>query len=266
MIIDFHMHAFPDRLAGRTLEKLSAIARTQPQTDGTIAGTLEKMAAGGVDYGVILQIATRPGQETTVNNWAAEMQTAHPSLFFFGSVHPDCENLRAELRRIRELGLKGVKLHPDYQGFFVDDPKLFPLYEELSDLGLPLIFHAGRDPFSPNVVHAAPKAIAAVAKRFPQLTLIGAHMGGLQLYEESMACLADSGVYIDTSMSSAYCDPELFARMVARFGAERILFGTDSPWGSAPRELAMVRALPVSEEEKEKILWRNAARMLQLEI
>lgn len=264
MIIDFHMHVFPEQLAERTLTKLSQVAKIEPYTDGTVLGTLQRMKEWGITRGVILQIATRPGQETTVNNWAAAMQQAHPELYFFGSVHPDSENAIAELRRIRDLGLKGIKFHPDYQGFFVEDPKLFPLYQEISDLALPLIFHAGFDPVSPEVVHATPKAIAEVARRFPRLTLIGAHMGGMLRYDESEAFLADSGVYIDTSMSATYCSAEQFTRMVRRFGADRVLFGTDSPWDSAPRELAFIEALPISLEEKENILWRNAAKLLRL--
>ncbi len=141
MIIDFHVHTFPDKLAPRVIPKLSEAAGIEPQTDGTINDTLEKMKEWGVDRAVILNIATAPTQQNTINSVAAENN--HLPLYTFGSVHPDGEDKISELKRIKELGLYGIKMHPEYQQFYVDDEKALPIYEECSALGLPIVFHAG---------------------------------------------------------------------------------------------------------------------------
>ncbi len=265
MLIDFHMHLFPDALAERTIAKLAETSSCTPYADGTLDCLRKRMDSWGVDLGVSLHIATKPSQQTNVNNFAVSVQSSR--LVSFGSVHPDAPDALEELERIKALGLKGVKLHPDYQGFFVDDPRVFPLYQKIARLGLPLLLHCGWDPVSPQSVHTPPEALARVLEAFPQLTVVGAHLGGMKRYDEVEKHLAGKypNLYIDISMSPRYCtDRDQFRRILNLQGAERVLFGTDCPWGSAPETLDYLFATGLTQEENEQILFRNAQRLLGL--
>lgn len=264
MIIDFHMHVFPDGLASRALGQLSQTAKLTPCTDGTVDGVLAKMSEWGVDAGVFLHIATNPKKQAKVNDFAAEAQNRHASLYSFGSVHPDAPDAVDELVRIKALDLKGVKLHPDYQGFFADEERMDPIYDACSELGLPVVFHAGYDPFSPAVVHAPPAAVARVVRRFPRLTVVAAHMGGFACYEETLAELCGLELYFDTSMSAPACPLELYRALIKKKGAERILFASDNPWSSPPAEAAWLERVGLSSEELDLIYHKNAERLLGL--
>lgn len=262
-LVDFHTHAFPDAIAARTMAKLSAIADAAPFTDGTLSGLRGKQEEGGVTLTVIHQIATKPSQQITVNNWAAANQK--DNVVFFGSVHPNAEDALPELSRIKEIGLRGVKFHPDYQEFFVEDKRVFPLYEEIERLGLPLIFHAGRDPLSPDLVHATPKGIAEVAKTFPRLTVIAAHLGGMERSNEVEQYLVGlPNVYFDLSMAHTFADSAQAERIVKTHGAEKILFATDLPWGTAKQTLLFMEQLHLTEDEKKQIRFENAYKILGL--
>ncbi|WP_147539369.1 amidohydrolase family protein [Anaerotruncus rubiinfantis] len=265
MLIDFHTHIFPDALAARTLQKLSAIAQCAYHTDGTVAGTLQKFDEWGTDYGVVLHIATRPGQEGTINRFAKQIQEEHPKLLCFGTVFPDSENAVEAVQQIKELGLYGIKLHPAYQHCFIREEKYFPLYEAAAEAGLPITMHAGWDPVEPKVVYSPPEDIAFVARSFPNLTIIAAHMGGLMLYQEAEEHLCGlPNVYLDTAMSSVYCGPAQYERLIRNHGADRVLFGTDCPWNTVPAEKAFLEATTLSRQEKDKILYQNARALLHL--
>lgn len=263
MLIDFHVHIFPDAIAERTLEHLAAIAKMPYYTMGTVRDTLRHMDASGVSIGVVQHIATKPGQQKTINNFAAAI--CGERLLCFGTVHPDAEDALDELHRIRELGLYGVKLHPDYQNFHVDDMRMAPIYETAQNLKLPILMHTGYDPVSPEIIHGPARAIAQVAKSYPELTLIAAHMGGLNDYDHAEEFLIGSRVYLDMSMASMYCNQEQFARMVRAHGAERILFATDCPWRRVEDEMKLLDSVKLSSQEKDLICSENAKKILRLD-
>ena len=263
MIFDAHTHVFPDKLAGKALHNLSEICGQPYHSDGTVDGTLRVLKEWGVDGALCLHIATKPKQQASVNHFAAEVQKR--GLLCFGSVHPDAPDALDELARIRSLGLRGVKFHPDYQGFFADDPKAFPIYAAAEELGLPVAFHTGWDPLSPDVVHAPPQAVAKVAEEFPKLTVIAAHMGGMARSAEAEEYLAGRpNVYFDTAVASLYTSPEEMLRLIRKHGPDRILFGSDCPWSRSVDELHFLQALPLTSAEMESILYGNAARLFGL--
>ncbi|MGI5958735.1 MAG: amidohydrolase family protein [Massiliimalia sp.] len=260
--IDFHIHAFPDKIAGRTMEHLSKIAGSQPVTDGTVSGAVEKLSQYGAHDGVLMQIATKPSQQTTVNNWAASIQKTTPGIVCFGSVHPDAPDALDELERIRSLGLYGVKLHPDYQNFMVDDPKLFPIYDTIAQLHLPLMLHTGCDPVSPKLIHAPAYRLKKVIEQFPNLTVIAAHMGGLGRYDDTEEHLVGKNLYLDTSTPSAPCSREQALRIIRNHGAHRILFATDCPWSDGNQGISFLENLGLSDQELELIFHKNALSLL----
>lgn len=262
MIIDFHTHAFPDALAYKAVGSLAECAKLNPCTDGTIAGLLKEMERCGVDRAVVANIATKPTQQTNINHWAAGLD--QEKLIPFGSIHPDAEDWKPELQRIANLGLKGVKLHPDYQGFEVDEPKLYPVYEEISRLGLVLLVHAGYDPVSPNHIHARPEASAKVVRDFPDLKLVLAHMGGCALWDDVEKHLIGRDVYLDLAFTADVLDEGQLWRMINAHGVDRILFGSDLPWHSPEKELQVLDRLDLHHYEKEMIRSGNAMRLLGL--
>ena len=263
MIFDMHTHAFPDAIAAKALPKLANICGCPYHTDGTLTGTQQKMKEWGVDAFALMHIATTPTQHTSVNNWAASIQN-EKDIFCFGSVHPNAENPVAEIQRIHSLGLKGIKFHPDYQDFMVDDPQLFPLYEEAAALHLPVTFHTGRDPLSPDLIHAPAEKMAKIADLFPSLTIIAAHMGGMDTPDEAEAfLLGKRNVYLDTAFASHFLSPVQCERMMRRHGLERILFASDSPWSRSCDELRFLEQCHLTDRELELICWDNAYQLLK---
>ena len=261
MIIDMHMHAFPDSIAQKTIEKLTSIAKIPSHTDGSLQGIKTILERENIALGLLLPIATKPGQQKKVNDWAKASQKGN--ILSFGSVHPDDPQSIEEIHRIKEMGLKGIKLHPDYQDFFVDEQRLFPIYETMQKLKLSVTFHAGFDPLSPDLIHARPEAIARVSDFFPDLTIIAAHMGGYNLYEEVLEHLAGKkNVYFDTSMSYVGCPIETYEKIIKTHGTKRILFGSDCPWSLPSLELSMLDNITLSEDERKDILYNNAKKIL----
>ena len=280
MVIDFHTHTFPDAIAASTLQKLSGVSHSRPFTDGTAAGLRASMAAAGVDLSVVLPVATSPRQVRHINVSAARNneRAAETGLFSFGCIHPDCENWREELDRIAAWGLKGVKVHPVYQGVDLDDPRYLRILTRAGELGLVVVTHSGVDIGYPAASHCRPDQIRRAVEQAGPVKLVAAHMGGWKQWREAAELLADTPVYLDTSFSTGFIAPlddgyyapedlrllqeEAFVQMVRLFGAQRILFGTDSPWSGQRESVERLRALPLTQEEKEAILGGNAQRLL----
>lgn len=264
MVIDFHTHCFPDALAVKAIGRLSvASGGLTPYTDGTVAGLRRYMVEAGVSASVVLHIATNPTHQRKVNDFAAAIQN-EVDIFSFGSVHPDAPDALEELERIQALGLKGVKLHPDYQGFAVDDPKMKPIYRKISDLGLITVFHAGLDYGFPPPYGCMPHQLERALDWF-STPVVAAHWGGIQCGEEVLRHLCGRDVYFDVSFGYGMM-PRFYAeRIVEKHGADRLLFGTDSPWHTAAMEWRLLDTLGLSETEREKIAGGNAKRLLGIE-
>lgn len=261
MLLDFHTHAFPDRVAQKAMPKLSKTAGITPLTDGTAAGLVEQMDRWGVDRAVVMNIATDAAQQKNVNLFASAL-AENPRLYAFGSVHPEAPDALDALEQFRAWGLKGVKLHPDYQNFMIDHPKMDPIYQKITELKLPVLFHAGYDPLSPHLVHAPPERSARVLERFPDMTVILAHFGGNRLYDDVERYLVGKNVYLDISLSAGDISLDQAARIILNHGAERILFGSDCPWQSAEKTMDLLGALPLSKEQLHQICWQNGMRLL----
>ena len=280
MIIDIHTHTFPDKIAAATLDKLKHLSHTIPFTDGTAAGLAASMARAGVDRSVVMPVATSPRQVPHVNDASARMNElgAQTGLLSFGCMHPDFDGWKEELARVRDLGLKGIKLHPQYQDTDFDDPRYLRILDRCGELGLVVLTHAGLDIGMPGKDNCAPEMVARALEQVGPVKLVLAHMGGWRQWDRVEALLPGTGVYLDTSFSLGEITPlddghyrpedlplldeAAFLRMVRRFGPDRILFGTDSPWDDQETALARLRALPLEPAELEAILGGNAKRLL----
>ena len=248
MIVDFHTHAFNDALAEKAIGKLEKTSGLPRQSDGTVSDLQKKMREQGVDTAVVLNIATTAHSMHKVNDFAAQIN-ALPGIVAFGSLHPDAEDWREEIARVKEMGLKGIKLHPHYQGFFVDEERMFPLY----------------DPVSPDVNYCTPKAARAAHEAVPGMKMILAHMGEIKEPGETEEYLIGTDILLDTALCARGNIPEeQLTRMIRRHGAEKVLLGSDFPWHRSEEEIALIRSLPLTEEEKAMILGGNAQRLLGL--
>ena len=264
MIVDFHTHIFPDELAHSTLHKLSSeIDNIYPVvTDGTVSGLIARMDEWGIDVSVVQPVITRPSQAHSINTWAASICSER--LVSFGAVHPLSDDYKRDIDFVVELGLKGLKIHPEYQYFEVDDNRVLPVYDYALSKGLILLFHAGDDPgFSPPF-KSSPKQFARILESMQGGVIIAAHLGGHAMWDEVEEYLVESSIYLDTSMGFEYYPQEQFLRIVKNHGADKILFASDSPWSYTNEEIACFKALPLSLEEKAAILGGNAKRILQI--
>ena len=208
-MIDFHTHAFTESIAERAIESLESNSPCRPKTRGTAAQLLAAMDKCGIERSVLLTIATKPHQQTAINNWAAEVKSDR--LLPFGSVHPDAPDTADELERIRSLGLYGVKLHPDYQHFYADEERMIPIYKKCAELKLPVLFHCGMDVISPHDVHCTPKAALTVHRRVPDRILFASDMPW-QLPSETLLMLSRLGLDHEET------------EMITHKNAEKILF------------------------------------------
>ena len=285
MIIDFHAHCFSPRIVEKAIATLVANSGVRaPFADGTTSGLLAAMDNTGIDACVIANIATNPRQQRAVNDFAISLLaeprfiphkgSAHtlesgpdpdlspPCRFIpFGSVHPDAPDAIEELRRLAGAGVKGIKLHPDYQAFFADEPRLFPIYEEIARLGLVTLFHAGVDTGLCDPVRATPEHLLRALPAFGGAPVVAAHFGGYLLWREVMEHLCGQDIYFDTSYCSRKIPPPWARRIVELHGKDRVLFGTDLPWSDPQDELNLARQVGGTEDD---ILGGNAMRLLGL--
>lgn len=266
MLIDLHTHCFPDALAPRAIASLAATAASTgfvPLTDGTAAGTEAALRAAGIDRGVVCNIATNAHQQAKVNDFAIATNARRGMLTALGSVHPDSDCIEAELDRLCAAGIRGIKIHPDYVGIDLDDPRFTPILDGAAARGLFVITHAGFDPLSPEHVHATPAMLRRVLDDHPALTLIAAHVGGMRECAGVLAHLVGTRIHIDTSMACRMAEEEGLAPLLETILREhdpaRILFASDLPWTDPGASLAYCRSLGLPD----RIYADNAIALLK---
>ena len=263
MVIDFHVHAFNPKIAERAVASLADCCKVAPLTDGLVETTVKRMDEWGIDKACLLSIATKPTQQKVINDWAAEQDRER--FIPFMALHPDAPDYAEELERAKGMGLRGIKLHPDYQGFTVDDPKLDEFFDMIEKSGLPAVIHSGFDPVSPDIVHCVPESAKTLAERHRDMKLVLAHMGGNFMYDDVLDILAgiEGEVYFDTAYGNA-CPDDMMLKIINKHGAERILFASDCPWDNGAKIKEKILRLPISDDKKELILGKNAERLLAL--
>lgn len=257
-IIDFHAHIYPAKIAKRATQAIGDFYNAPISFNGSIPELIASGDKIGVDRYIVHSTATKPDQVISINDFIIGETVKEPRFTGFGTLHPDFQDIRTELERIVAKGLKGIKLHPDFQRFEVDSPKMDVVYEQIEAAGLLVLVHAGdcRYDFS------GPRRIARVLDRHPGLMLIAAHFGGYTEWDESLEVLAGRDLWFDTSSTFWKIDPETANRIIVKHGTARFLFGSDFPMWSHDEELRRFLALGLSEPENSAILYGNAAALL----
>ncbi len=266
MIIDFHTHIFPEKIAAKTIENLERVGGIKAATDGTLKGLLDSMERCGVDMSVILPVATKPSQFESIHSFAQNVNEKYADrLISFGGIHPDCEDYKKELDTIKAMGFKGIKLHPDYQGVMIDDVRYMRIIEYASELGLIILTHAGTDIGLPNPVHCPPQNMRKVLDTIKPEKMVLAHYGGWGLWEDVYDYLAGENVWLDTAFIFDYITREQFFKILEKHGSDKILFATDSPWSDMAKGIDWIRGLSLPQNVTEDILSGNAKRLLGIE-
>ncbi len=262
MIIDFHTHAFPDEMAKQTMAALSHAGKITPQTSGTIGALTSSMDSAGIEVSVICTIATKPSHFDNIFTWLQKIRSE--KLIPLPSIHPDDPKWLQHLHQVFDAGFPGLKMHPYYQQFALDEKRLFPLYEELNELGLVLMLHCGHDFAYPPSRRASPDKIEFLHRTFPKIQLIATHMGGWNMWNEVEETLIGKEIYLDTSFSLGTMVHEQAGRMIANHSAEHLLFGSDAPWDAQANALEEVKKMGLCRKLEKKILSDNAKQLLHL--
>ena len=262
MIIDFHTHVFPDRLALKIIPQMAASIQNYytPSGDGTVSGLLKNMDDWGIGISVIQPVITKQLQFRSTNEWTASVVSDR--IVGFGGIFPYSDDYKRDIDYVVSLGLKGLKFHAEYQNFHVDDEHMLKIYDYALSRGLVILHHAGFDPDFPPPPKSSPRQFARIAKEMRGGVIVAAHLGGCSQWDEVESELAGSDIYLDTSAGFEYFPKEQFLRILEKHGAEKILFASDSPWTNGGAEIGHILSLPIPEGDKEAILGGNAKRIL----
>ncbi|MEW6770781.1 MAG: amidohydrolase family protein [Bacillota bacterium] len=259
--VDFHVHFFPETIALKVIEHLTVHYGIPVNYRGLKEEYLELARMADVQAAVFSTAATRPDQVAAANDWA--LANRGDGLVPFGTLHPYGEDrdLDAELARLKAAGIKGIKLHPDFQCFNLDEECALALYERLIP-GFVLLVHVGDDDAPGKTHYATPEQLSRVLDLLPGLTVIAAHMGGYQMRDRAMETLAGKDVFFDTSSTLDFLPDDKFVRMVREHGSDRILMGSDYPFRDPGWEVARLNKVGLSTDELEAVVFRNGRRLL----
>lgn len=258
--IDFHSHAFPNELASTTIPALEKKGNVTAALDGTLSSLLDSMDRADIDISIVCAIVTRPEQFTSVLSWCQEIRSDR--IVPFPSFHPESPQGLDQIEKIYSLGFKGVKMHPFYQEFYLDEKRLYPFYEMLSSLGLILIMHTGFDIGFPRDRRADPQKISAVIKQFPDLKFVATHLGAWDQWDEVGEILAGANVYMDIAFALEFLNKETAKDIITAHPRDKILFGSDSPWADPGEVMTLLKGLNLGDTLEKAILEDNARKLL----
>ncbi len=260
-IIDFHTHIYPDSVAFKAADDVRAFydGLGDETVDGRVQTLLEHADNAGITQMAVLPVATKPERTRHINEFILKQAAAQPRFYGFGTVHAAMDGLMDEVAFIQESALHGIKIHPDYQLFSIDDKRMYPVYEQIQGQ-LPIVFHMGdlRYDFS------QPAKLRTVLKQFPKLDVVAAHFGGYQMREIARQELSDTNCYFDTSSSLMFMEQGVAEEYIRHYGTERFMFGSDFPMWNPQCELERFLQLSLTDDEKEQILWKTAAQLLRV--
>lgn len=257
---DAHAHIYPGKIAEKATENVGRFYDLPMAEVGLPHVLNEEGTAVGFDKFLVCSVATKVEQVGSINRFIAAKCEKYPKFVGLGAWHRDIEDVEKELNKIQALGLHGIKLHSDFQGFAIDDEKMLPVYKACMARDLPILFHMG----DARSELSAPKKLANVLEKLPELKCIAAHLGGYQRWDEAKACLKGANVWVDTSSSLFVLNPDEARRSIEHFGMDKVMFGTDFPMWTHEKELERFFALAYGEEENRKMLYDNFEKLFKL--
>jgi predicted TIM-barrel fold metal-dependent hydrolase len=270
MIIDFHTHIFPDRIAEKTIEHLSLKGSISPFSDGTKEGLCQRLREANTDIALNLSVLTSPSRFESVNRFAKEVnetfaENGNKGIMSFAGIHPECNDLDIKMKWIKDNGFLGIKLHPDYQETFIDDERYERILALAKELDLIVVTHSGADiAYRGFPVRCTPDRALKLIKKIRHPKLVLAHMGASEMSEEVYEKLCGEDVYFDTAFVLRFTDRETFTKIVKKHGDDKILFGSDSPWSGIDRDIDIIHSFDLTKNTEDKIFFENSKKLLGL--
>ena len=264
-LIDAHCHIYPDPIARKAVGGISHFYGDLPfdTYDGTRSRLVASAEAAGVEHNIVFSVATTPHQVHSINEYIAREEQASEGRFTgLGTLHLDAEDIEADLNELVSLGLHGVKLHPDIQGFQIDEPRAMQIFAMCEDRGLPIYVHTGDNRYD----NSNPNRVKNVLEAFPKLKFVGPHFGGWSVWEEAAKVLPKyDNIIVDTSSTTYDLPPEKVKDLIRAYGSERVMFGTDYPMWPVSAELKFMDALGLTDDEYENIYWKTCAKLFDIQ-
>lgn len=263
LVIDSHCHIYPEKIAEKAVAGTDNFYGGKSVCKGTVADLLERGKQAGIDHFIVQSVATTPKQVKSINEFIAqEVENSGGLMTGLGTLHPDSQDIKGDVTHLLELGLKGVKLHPDIQAFKIDDYRCLKIYELCEEKGLPILMHTGDNRYD----YSNPNRLLPILEIYKGLTVIGAHLGGWSIWEEAAEAYSDMpNFYVDCSSSFPYLKPETAKKIIRKYGAHKVLFGTDYPMWSPKSEIEYFMGLSLDENEINSIMNMNAIKLFGLE-
>lgn len=260
--IDAHCHVYPEQIAARAVAGTDVFYGTRAVCPGTVQDMTRRARAAGIDHALVQSVATAPKQVRSINAFIAdEVKKSRGFLTGLGTLHPDSEDQRADVQHLMELGLKGVKLHPDIQKFKIDDYRMLKIFDLCEEVGLPILLHTGDDRFD----YSNPNRLEPILEIYKSLTVVGAHFGGWTVWDEALEQLSGfPNFFVDCSSSFSFIGAEKVKSLIRGYGADRVLFGTDYPMWEVQDEIDALLGLDLDEEEYRMIFSENVKRVFAL--
>ena len=267
MIIDFHTHVFPDKIAGSTINALASNSGTKPHTDGTVQGMIDALKRANADIAVTLPVMTKATQFDSITKFAIsineQFKNAEKRLISFGGMHPDCDNVEEKLAYLKENGILGIKIHPDYQGTFIDDERYINIIKCAKKYDLIVVTHSGVDDgYKGQPVRCTVDRVLNVIKQVDHPKFVLAHFGAHRLWEEVLDKLAGKNLYFDTAFTFNDIDESLFKKIVDKHGSDKVLFATDCPWRDIKEDYDILSSYNLDKETFDNITYKNAIKLL----
>lgn len=256
-IADIHTHIFPDAIAEKASDAIGVFYDKGSNHTANLSVLRQQEAAAGIEAFIVSSSATSPAQVDHINTFISSCVKDAPEAIPFGTLFPTMENWQPVLEQMPELGIKGIKIHPDFQKIHIDDPRAIDMYKAIAKMGLPVLFHTG----DPRYDYSAPERLTNLIRQVPDLIAIAAHFGGWGTWDRSYEQNLPENVYFDTSSSLMYISKERALELLDKFGTHRFLFGSDFPMWTPKEELDRFLALGLDESTNKKILFENFERL-----
>ena len=262
-IIDAHAHIYPEKIAEKATQAIGDFYGIEMKTEkGTAEKLIETGKTAGITHYVVHSCATKAKQVRAINEFIKEAKNLHPEFIGFMTLHQDLteEEIYEELKWCKENGFYGIKLHPDFQRFYIDGIEADKIYRVLNQSGFhfPILFHTGDNRYE----FSKPFRLADVAKRYPKLYFIGAHFGGYRCWEQTDVYRGLDNVYFDTSSSLPFIPKEQAKSLIETFGAEKFFFGDDFPMWNIEEEIERFMKIDLTDKEREDIFAKNIKNLL----
>ena len=258
-IIDFHTHIYPDAVAHKAAQSIREFYSIDGSNlDGTVEALLNRGKQAGISRYIVLPVALKPERVAGINDFILEQVQLNPEFTGFGTLHAAMPDIASEAQRILNMGLQGIKMHPDSQVFPIDDPRLFPAYELLEGTA-PILFHMG----DPRYDYSHPSRLKKVLELFPKLDVIASHFGGYSMYDTACSILKNTNCYFDISSSMMFMNEGVPEKYIRAYGAERFVYGTDFPLWDPRTEVPRFLNLKLTADELEQIAYKTALHILQ---